>query len=111
MSPHSCCSLVALHVTSFVLACSYEWVDDDTIGALVIPAERGALPERPPVPIGPNIQDNSSGKTSQVPRHCSAASQNQQMESPGMLAFVELRNAEMLRASGADVPGPAEVAL
>ena len=50
---------------------SYEWVDNDTIGALVIPAERGALPERPPVPIGPNVQDNTSGKTSQVPAaHC-----------------------------------------
>lgn len=48
------------------MCCSYEWVDDDTIGALVVPAERDALPERPPVPIGPNIQDNTSGKTSQV---------------------------------------------
>lgn len=42
------------------------WVDNDTIGALVIPPERGAPPEKPPVPIGPNIQDNTSGKTSQV---------------------------------------------
>jgi hypothetical protein len=44
------------------------WVDNDTIGALVIPPERGAPPEKPPVPIGPNIQDNTSGKTSQVGR-------------------------------------------
>ena len=42
------------------------WVDNDTIGALVIPPERGSPPEKPPVPIGPNIQDNTSGKTSQV---------------------------------------------
>lgn len=48
--------------------CSYMWVDNDTIGALVIPPERGAPPEKPPVPIGPNIQDNTSGKTSQVGR-------------------------------------------
>ncbi len=48
------------------------WVDNDTIGALVILPERGAPPEKPPVPIGPNIQDNSSGKTSQVrqPKLC-----------------------------------------
>ena len=42
------------------------WVNDNTIGALVIPEGRGAAPEKPPIPIGPNIQDNSSGKTSQV---------------------------------------------
>jgi hypothetical protein len=42
------------------------WVDDDTIGALVIPPNRGPVPEKPPVPIGPNIQDNTEGKTSQV---------------------------------------------
>ena len=51
------------------LLCSYMWVDDNTIGALVIPAGRGAAPEKPPIPIGPNIQDNSSGKTSQVRTH------------------------------------------
>ncbi|BDA47831.1 probable glutamyl endopeptidase, chloroplastic [Coccomyxa sp. Obi] len=44
----------------------YMWVDNDTIGALVIPPERGPPPEKPPVPIGPNIQDNTSGKTSQA---------------------------------------------
>lgn len=50
--------------------CSYIWVDDDTIGALVIPEGRGAAPEKLPIPIGPNIQDNSSGKTSQVRLTC-----------------------------------------
>lgn len=50
----------------FNLLCSYMWVDDNTIGALVIPGSRGPAPEKPPIPIGPNIQDNSSGKTSQV---------------------------------------------
>ncbi|CAL5225819.1 g8598 [Coccomyxa viridis] len=44
----------------------YMWVDDNTIGALVIPGSRGPAPEKPPIPIGPNIQDNSSGKTSQA---------------------------------------------
>lgn len=42
------------------------WVDNDTIGAVVIPPGRGPPPEKPLVPIGPNIQDNTSGKTSQV---------------------------------------------
>lgn len=46
--------------------CSYMWVDNDTIGAVVIPPGRGQPPEKPLVPIGPNIQDNTSGKTSQV---------------------------------------------
>ena len=45
---------------------SYMWVDDDTIGAVVIPEGRAPPPEKPLIPIGPNIQDNSSGKISQV---------------------------------------------
>ena len=52
------------------LMCSYMWVDDDTIGALVIPEGRGAAPEKLPIPTGPNVQDNSSGKTSQVRLFC-----------------------------------------
>ena len=52
------------------LMCSYMWVDDDTIGALVIPESRGAAPEKLPIPLGPNVQDNSSGKTSQVRLFC-----------------------------------------
>jgi len=46
---------------------SYEWVDDDTIAALVVPEGRGLPPPRPPAPIGPSIQDNTDGRTSQVP--------------------------------------------
>jgi hypothetical protein len=46
--------------------CSYEWVDDDTIAALVVPEGRGPPPPRPPAPIGPSIQDNTDGRTSQV---------------------------------------------
>lgn len=45
---------------------SYEWVDDDTIAALVVPADRGAPPPQPPAPIGPSILDNTAGRTSQV---------------------------------------------
>ncbi|KAK9835947.1 hypothetical protein WJX81_000393 [Elliptochloris bilobata] len=44
----------------------YEWVDDDTIAALVVPADRGLPPQQPPAPIGPNIQDNTAGRTSQA---------------------------------------------
>ena len=55
--------------------CSYSWVDDDTIGVLLIPPDRGTLPARPPVPIGPNIQDNTSGKTSQVFGECTSTSE------------------------------------
>lgn len=47
-------------------------MDDDTIGVLLIPSDRGDLPARPPVPIGPNIQDNTSGKTSQVLGGCTS---------------------------------------
>ena len=55
---------------------SYMWVDDDTIGAVVIPEGRAPPPEKPPIPIGPNIQDNSSGRISQaclLPLHSDAA--------------------------------------
>ena len=45
---------------------SYEWVDDDTIAALVVPADRGPPPPQPPAPIGPSILDNTAGRTSQV---------------------------------------------
>lgn len=44
---------------------SYNWIDDDTLVAAVIPDQAGPPPQRPPVPLGPKIQDNSSGKKSQ----------------------------------------------
>lgn len=44
---------------------SYEWIDNDTIVATVIPESFGQAPPRPPVPQGPKIQDNSDGKKSQ----------------------------------------------
>ena len=47
---------------------SYEWVDDDSIAALAVPEGRGPPPQRPPAPIGPNVQDNTDGRTSQVLR-------------------------------------------
>eukprot|EP00775_Hariotina_reticulata_P003220 gene3220-3497_t len=40
-------------------------VDDNTLVAAVIPEGVGEPPGRPPVPSGPKIQDNSSGKKSQ----------------------------------------------
>ena len=46
--------------------CSYTWVDNDTIIASVVPEGRGPAPERPLAPIGPQIQDNSDGRTSQA---------------------------------------------
>lgn len=61
----------AMKIAEFsALMCSYMWVDDDTIGALVIPEGRCAAPEKLPIPLGPNVQDNSSGKTSQVRLFC-----------------------------------------
>jgi hypothetical protein len=44
---------------------SYSWLDDNTLVAATIPAGCGAPPSRPPIPGGPRIQDNSSGKKSQ----------------------------------------------
>lgn len=54
------------YLTSASAVCSYEWVDDDSIAALVVPEGRGPPPQRPPAPIGPNVQDNTDGRTSQV---------------------------------------------
>jgi hypothetical protein len=47
-------------------ACSYEWVDDDTICASVLPQDLGPPPTKPATPFGPRIEDNSDGKTSQA---------------------------------------------
>lgn len=44
---------------------NYEWIDDNTIVAAVIPQGIVSPPARPPVPLGPKIQDNSNGKKSQ----------------------------------------------
>lgn len=44
---------------------SYSWLDDNTLVAATVPAGCSAPPSRPPVPAGPRIQDNSSGKKSQ----------------------------------------------
>ena len=44
----------------------YDWLDDDTIVAAVIPSTRGEPPEAPAVPLGPKVSDNSSGKKSQA---------------------------------------------
>jgi hypothetical protein len=42
--------------------CSYSWLDDDHLLACVVPEGTGAPPEKPPMPLGPRIEDNSSGK-------------------------------------------------
>jgi dipeptidyl aminopeptidase/acylaminoacyl peptidase len=44
----------------------YTWIDDDTIVAAVLPPDHGPRPERPIVPFGPKIEDNSSGKKAQA---------------------------------------------
>jgi dipeptidyl aminopeptidase/acylaminoacyl peptidase len=44
---------------------SYSWVDSDTIVACVIPPHQGPCPRRPPLPPGPKVQDNSSGRRAQ----------------------------------------------
>ena len=43
----------------------YAWCSDTEIVALRIPRGRGEAPERPAVPLGPRIQDNSHGSKSQ----------------------------------------------
>ena len=45
--------------------CSYEWMDNDTILALTVPQGRGPPPQKPPAPIGPSIQDNTTGESAQ----------------------------------------------
>lgn len=45
---------------------SYTWVDDDTIVACVLPPGLGPPPPKPRAPLGPKIEDNSSGKKSQA---------------------------------------------
>ncbi|GAB4818840.1 hypothetical protein N2152v2_005886 [Parachlorella kessleri] len=44
----------------------YNWVDDETIVACVLPPGVGDPPPRPRAPLGPKIEDNSSGKKSQA---------------------------------------------
>lgn len=44
---------------------SYTWLDDNTIVAVVVPESASAPPSKPPVPLGPKVQDNTSGKRSQ----------------------------------------------
>ena len=46
--------------------CSYNWVDDETIVACVLPPGVGEPPPRPRAPLGPKIEDNSSGRKSQA---------------------------------------------
>lgn len=46
--------------------CSYLWVDDDTIAALVVPEGRGEAPAKPPAPPGPRISSNLEGSVSQA---------------------------------------------
>lgn len=44
----------------------YCWLNDDEIVACVIPRDSGPAPQRPPVPPGPKIQSNETGRTSQA---------------------------------------------
>ncbi len=45
--------------------CSYVWVDDDTIVALVVPAGQRPAPEQPPFPVGPRTQETQEGVAAQ----------------------------------------------
>lgn len=45
---------------------SYTWVDDDTLVACMLPPGLGPPPPEPRAPLGPKIEDNSSGKKSQA---------------------------------------------
>lgn len=44
----------------------YDWVDEDTIVAAIVPPGLGPAPRRPITPMGPKIEDNSSGRKSQA---------------------------------------------
>ena len=44
----------------------YSWIDDDTICAAVLPEGLAPPPAKPAVPLGPRIEDNSSGRKSQA---------------------------------------------
>lgn len=44
----------------------YSWIDDDTIVAAVLPEGLAPPPAKPAVPLGPRIEDNSSGRKSQA---------------------------------------------
>lgn len=46
--------------------CSYDWMDDDTIIAALIPEDLPPLPVKPATVGGPKVEDNSSGKKSQA---------------------------------------------
>ena len=48
-------------MAAFGLAPRYTWLDEDTILANVIPEGTGPVPQRPPAPTGPRIQDNAGG--------------------------------------------------
>lgn len=45
---------------------SYDWIDEDTIVAAIVPPGLGPAPRRPVTPLGPKIEDNSSGRKSQA---------------------------------------------
>ena len=45
--------------------CSYSWLDNDTLVVCVIPEGLGPPPQKPGMPLGPKVQDNSTGKKTQ----------------------------------------------
>lgn len=44
---------------------SYDWVDDETLIASVVPEGTGPPPPTPPAPLGPRVEDNTEGRKSQ----------------------------------------------
>lgn len=59
-------TLVGAMLMRVCWCCSYLWVDQDTIAALVVPKHRGRAPERPLAPSGPRISTNIQGSVSQA---------------------------------------------
>eukprot|EP00955_Chlamydomonas_euryale_P013595 146334-Chlamydomonas_euryale.AAC.2 len=47
---------------------SYTWLDDTSLVASVLPdgVSAASAPQRPGLPFGPKVQDNSTGRKSQV---------------------------------------------
>jgi dipeptidyl aminopeptidase/acylaminoacyl peptidase len=44
----------------------YDWIDEDTIVAAIVPPGLGSPPRKPITPLGPKIEDNSDGRKSQA---------------------------------------------
>ena len=64
MHARSVCAQLVSTLPSLLRVCSYAWLDVDTLVAAVVPPGVGPPPDRPLAPVGPRIEDNTSGKKS-----------------------------------------------